>query len=97
MVAAVMGMVKLMYRDKTWTEVSGLTPTAVPKQQNETYPLWEMLPYSGDGFTVDRYIAPWTLAIKITAGTREEAEVKISKWLEAQGELGKNHTLVVSD
>lgn len=87
-----MGIIKLAYRSKVWQDASGPTPT-VTKNEDRDYPLWRLLPYSGDGFVVDRYTAPWTLTVKIIKGSKVETEKKVGEWLKAQGEAGKNHRI----
>jgi hypothetical protein len=47
------------------------------------YPLWSLLPFSGKGFVVDRYLEPRKLAVKAVGLDRKIATEEIEKWLEA--------------
>ncbi|MFA6603033.1 MAG: hypothetical protein WCT01_04495 [Candidatus Shapirobacteria bacterium] len=47
------------------------------------YPLWSLLPFSGKGFVVDRYLAPRKLAVKAKGLDKKIATEEIEKWLGA--------------
>ena len=66
-----------------------LTPTTAPEPSvtepetnyDEDFPLWQLLPYSGAGFTVDRYLSPKTLGVKIKGIDKKIVEERIKQWL----------------
>ncbi|MFA6518196.1 MAG: hypothetical protein WCV93_00910 [Candidatus Shapirobacteria bacterium] len=66
-----------------------LTPTVEPEppitepetNYDEDFPLWQLLPYSGAGFTVDRYLSPKTLGVKIKGIDKKIVEERIKTWL----------------
>lgn len=62
------------------------TPTAEPIAipTSEGYDLWQLLPYSGKGFTIDRYTDKTTLAIKLKGIDKRVAEKAIYTWLTEQ-------------
>ena len=64
-----------------------ITPTpeeipSIPDEKEEKYPAWRVLPYYGEGFVVDRYIAPLTLAVKPKGLDKKLVEEEVKKWLE---------------
>ena len=69
------------------------TVTNTPNQ-NKDYPVWKELPYKGNGFVVDRYVAPLTLAVKIEKGDKTLVEKEVIKWLEGLGEGQDGHKFV---
>jgi hypothetical protein len=83
-IAVSMGITKIRYRNVDWDYVVGLiTPTVMPTsapQINKDYPLWELLPYTGKDFVVDRYIKENELAIKTNANKKIVTQ-EIYKWL----------------
>lgn len=81
-----------------------IVPTAVPTAEatptinpNDDYPLWRLLPYKGEGFTVDKYIAPMTLEMTITTATESAAIKEVSVWLKGFEELKERHKVVVGN
>jgi hypothetical protein len=66
-----------------------LVPTMEPEEPvtepetnyDEDFPLWQLLPYSGAGFTVDRYLSPKTLGVKIKGIDKKIVEERIKQWL----------------
>lgn len=103
-----MGTVKIKYG--TGSQMSDvrsqitptMVPTAVPTAEatptinpNDDYPLWRLLPYKGDGFTVDKYIAPMTLEMTITTATESAATKEVTAWLNSFKELKERHKVVV--
>lgn len=81
---------------------STIVPTAVPTAEatptinpNDDYPLWRLLPYKGEGFTVDKYIAPMTLEMTITTATESAATKEVTVWLNSFKELKERHKVVI--
>lgn len=61
------------------------------------YPLRQLLPYSGDGFTVDKYLEPLTLLVKIKEIDKKIVAEEIGKWMEANGVNPETHRIVISE
>lgn len=80
-----MGVIKIKYRNVDWNKGdSPITPTVVPTsapQINKDYPMWELLPYTGKDFVVDRYIEPNTLAVKTNNVNKKIVTQEIYLWL----------------
>ena len=62
-----------------------VTPTESQEDTDSKYPLWDRLPYFGEGFTIDRYVAPGRIVIKLQGIDREIVEVEVRKWYEDNG------------
>jgi hypothetical protein len=83
----------------TPTETVVVTPTvstesAVVLDVDETkYPLWAKVPYSGNGFTVEKYIAPKVLLVQLEGAASSSATKAVNEWLRAFGDAGKGHKL----
>jgi len=96
-IAIYMGITKIRYRNVNWDEVSGLNiPTLVPTsapQINADYPLWELLPYTGKDFVVDRYIKEKELAIKTNANKKIVAQ-EVYEWLLENKVATESHKLI---
>lgn len=105
-----MGTVKIRYGEngenlklKTQNlKTETIMPTVVPTAEatptinpNDDYPLWRLLPYKGDGFTVDKYIAPMTLEMTITTATESAATKEVTVWLNSFEELKERHKVVI--
>ncbi|KKQ31403.1 MAG: hypothetical protein US68_C0004G0006 [Candidatus Shapirobacteria bacterium GW2011_GWE1_38_10] len=99
-IAAWMGITKIRYRNVDWDFVSGLiTPTVMPTrapQINADYPLWELLPYTGKDFVVDRYTEPLVLAIK-TNINKNTVTQEVYKWLLENNVATESHKLVFEE
>jgi hypothetical protein len=84
-IAAVMGITKIRYRNVNWEAASGLiTPTVMPTsapQINKEYPLWELLPYSGKDFVVDHYVEINVLAVKTENINKKAVEKEVYDWI----------------
>jgi len=84
-IAISMGIVKIRYRNVTWENAyPSITPTAAPTSAPEInldYPLWELLPYAGNGFIIDRYSEPQVLIIKTKSINRKAITEEINRWL----------------
>jgi len=98
LIAGVMGTIKWQYRNVNWEEVSQvITPTVTPTsapQINENYPLWELLPYAGKDFVVDRYMEPKILAIKIKNVDEKIVIQEIYNWILENKVATESHQLV---
>jgi hypothetical protein len=96
-IAAWMGITKIRYRNVDWDLVSGLiTPTVMPTsapQMNKDYPLWELLPYEGEGFVVDRYTEPMVLAIKTSLDNKIVTQ-PIYLWMLENKVATESHKLI---
>jgi len=98
-VVVLMGAIKFGYRDVNWEEVE-VVPTAMPSptsapQINNNYPLWEFIPYSGNGFKIDYYIEPLKLAVKIEKGVDEIViREEIYNWMRENKVATESHELV---
>jgi hypothetical protein len=71
----------------TVTESISASPTpepeiSIPDQNQEKYPAWKLLPYYGEGFVVDRYVAPMTMAVKPKGLDKKLVETEVRAWLE---------------
>ena len=83
----------------TPTETVTATPTeatggaTVLKVDVTKYPLWEELPYSGNGFLIDKYVAPKTLAVQLSGASKSSATKAINVWLGTFGDAGKGHKI----
>ena len=91
---------KQILSEPTLSPVETVTENdTVTKVQPEykDYPLWKLLPYQGDGFVVERYIAPKTLSVTIMGDDGKETIIAITLWLEGLGEAGKGHKIEVQN
>ncbi len=103
MVVVTMAVVKWRYGSSRGEEVVQITPTPTPIMEpttsikEEDYPLWKLLPYSGVGFTVDRYIEPLTLVVLIKGLDKQIVTEEIGKWMEENGVNPETHKIVISN
>lgn len=104
MVVVVMSMIRWRYgyKEVTLTETQPTpTETKVAPVKSKTvdpeYPLWEILPYSGRGFVVEKYAAPLQLVISVRGLDEKLAEAEVNKWLEEQGPRGANHKIIIKN
>lgn len=97
-IAIWMGITKIRYRNVIWEDVSQLiTPTVMPTsapQINEDYPLWELLPYTGKDFVVDRYMEPLVLAIKTNNINKKIITEEVYEWLLENKVATESHKLI---
>jgi len=66
----------------------------VLKVDETKYPLWQEVPYSGNGFLIDKYVAPKTLAVQLSGASTQSATKAINAWLATFGEAGRSHKIV---
>lgn len=89
LVAIVMIITKITYKvpvvapNNTIQEM--VTPTEVEEQVEEKYPLWDRLPYFGEGFTIDRYVEPRLVAVKIQGVDKTIIETLVKNWYGENG------------
>ncbi len=111
LIILIMGTVKIKYGEneesrkskvESLKAIPTMVPTAVPTAEatptinpNDDYPLWRLLPYKGEGFTVDKYIAPMTLEMTITTATESAATKEVTVWLNSFKELKERHKVVI--
>lgn len=80
---------------KVYKEESMLIETITPtKSIDPEYPLWQLLPYSGKGFVIDRYAEPLMLVVKIKGIDQKIVEKEVWNWLELEGVASDSHKLV---
>lgn len=109
-IVIVMGVVKLTYKvPKEITMVPTVTPTAAAtptvavtpttkyERNYDDYPLWAKLPYSGQGFVVDRYTSPLTLTVKARGLDRTIVKKEVEKWIGENGIDPMTHKLVITN
>ena len=83
------------------TALATMTPTPtpeeempiIPDQNEEKYPAWKLLPYYGQGFVVDRYVEPMTVAVKPKGLDKKLVETEVRKWLDDNKFDGVNHKI----
>lgn len=87
--AIVMGTVKLQYKNYNWpskdqtVNIVTPTPTVTPtKVIDPDYPLWQELPYEGEGFVVDRYLDKLTVVVIPKGLDRKIIEREVWNWFE---------------
>ena len=101
-IAVLMGMTKFKYRNVNWEEIEP-APTAVPSptsapQINTNYPLWEFIPYSGNGFKIDHYAEPLVMVIKIEKGIDKQIVTEeIYNWMRENKVAAESHKLVFEE
>ncbi len=89
-VAIIMILVKVKYKDYEWVDGQSslnlsVTPTVTLKPTkpiDPEYPLWQELPYQGNGFIVDRYLDKRTVVV-IPKGLDDKiVEKEVWEWFE---------------
>lgn len=70
-----------------------LTPTVDPKRD---FPLIDKLPYYGNGFVVEKYIAPKTLKMILNGATEKKATDDVIKWIDAFGDAIGEHKVEIN-
>jgi hypothetical protein len=69
-------------------------PTIDEKQFDREYPLWRLLPYSGNGFVANRYIEPLTLMVKAVGVDEKVAAKEIVKWMMSHQVRPESHKII---
>lgn len=94
-----LGVTKLRYKNVNWEELEPVlttvpSPTSAP-QTNKNYPLWEYLPYSGNGFYIDHYTEPLMLVVKISKNVDEKIiSEEIYNWMRENKVATESHKLI---
>lgn len=67
------------------TDSASDSATSWEKVADQTMPLWRLLPYKGEGFTIEAYQNKGVLAVTLNSGTKSEALKAITTWIKQQG------------
>jgi len=97
-VAVSMGITKIRYRNVDWEPIYNqsiptVTPTSAP-QIDKDYPLWELLPYEGKNYTVDRYSEPGILVVKTLVLDKKIMTEEIYNWIMENKVATESHKLI---
>jgi len=100
-IVIVLSILKLLYANKG-EQIVIQSPTPIPtvavkKAVNKNYPLESELPYQGNGFLIEKYVAPMTLNLKLTTATQQQAAKDITVWLDSFGEAGSGHIVEIEE
>lgn len=71
-----------------------LTPTTSKVDYEKNYPLWQLLPFTGEGFVVEKYLQPLVLKVSIVKGEKVGITKKIVEWMEENGVNPELHSIV---
>lgn len=99
----VLGAVKFVNKDRQWEIPIIPTPTITPKPTeikksfSEEYPLWDKLPYSGNGYRIEEYSQPLTLKIINKNADIEEMLSEIATWMRKEGVDPETHQIEVEE
>lgn len=100
LIAVLMGIIKLKYKNVNWEELEPMptmipSPTSAP-QINTNYPLWEFIPYSGNGFKIDHYAEPLMLVIKVEKEIDQDIVTEeIYNWMRENKVATESHKLII--
>ena len=98
--------IKIAYLGVDWEEESGakteeVSPTPQVEEEKlsveEKYPLWEKLPYEGEGFTIEKYQDELTLLVKNENKEVKETIEMINSWFEENGIASNSHKLIIEN
>jgi len=101
-IAVFLGITKLRYKNVDWEKTEPIptvvvSPTSAP-QINTKYPLWESIPFSGDGFKIDHYAEPLVLVIKIEEGEEKKVvEEEVFNWMRENKVATESHKLIFEE
>ena len=106
-VAVGMGIIKIVYKEgSNQTKIESITPTPTASQLGEqatptidssfdkNYPLWRLLPFSGEGFTVEKYVSPLTLSVGLSGANKKTVIKELEKLFEENKIATDSHKLV---
>jgi hypothetical protein len=103
--------IKIAYKDVEWetvnenkSEIVEENPSVDSGQVAEEeinlsrdYPLWEKLPYSGDGFTIQRYEGELTLMVENRNEEVLETIKEINSWFLENNIATDSHRLIITN
>lgn len=69
------------------------TAPAILEVDETKYPLWDRLPYPGDGFVVKKYVSAKVLLVELDGVSTSSATKAVNVWLKSFGDAGKGHKL----
>ena len=106
-VAVLMAATRFKYRNYQWptptASQSGgqvaptLAPSPIPTViKEEVYPLYDLLPYKGKNYTVNSYVAPYTLSV-VTSGNIKLITKEINKWMIKNKVATESHNLIFTE
>lgn len=98
-IVLILTFLKIKYRNVEWEEgPTMITPTVMPTsapQINEKYPLWNEIPFKGEGFVVDHYAEPLVLTVNIEKITDKKIVAEeIYNWMRENKVATESHKLV---
>jgi len=102
-IVVIMVGIKIAYMGVEWEEerapiveeVIEEEETVEEKSIEERYPLWEELPYYGEGFTIEKYQDELTLLVENENEVVEETIEMIKMWFEEKGVASDSHRLII--
>lgn len=97
LIIVIMTVIKIKYGYKG-EEFKNIIPTVTPTVTltvKNDYPLQNQLPYQGEGFIIEKYIAPMTLDMKITTASESGAINDVTVWLNSFGDAIGQHKIVL--
>jgi hypothetical protein len=81
----------------TETRMPTVTIEPEPTVSESDYPLWQSLPYLGEGFTVEKYTDKLTLLIKLKGVDKNIAKKGVETWLIENGWEKDSHKLMFEE
>lgn len=98
-IAGSMALIKWQYKDRVWVERAiTFSPTPIPTiapHVNDSYPLWEFIPYLGNGFKIDHYEEAGVLVVKINEEVDEiEVQEEVYNWMRENKVATESHKLI---
>jgi hypothetical protein len=85
---------KIIIKETPKTIVSSPVPTGGDAEFNKKFPLWKLLPYTGEGFVVEKYTEPLVLKVSLVKGEKSVAIEKIIEWVKENGIDSETHKIV---
>lgn len=104
-VVVIMTVIKLTYQAPVVVDelrvveiVPSVTPTPTVAdtsgdEKDDNYPLWNLLPYKGTGFTVDHYVSPGVLVVYLEGIEKNKAKMLVEGWMESNGAGSSSQTI----
>jgi len=102
-IVVIMIGIKIAYMDVEWEEEKVPVAEVVEEKEEvveeksieEMYPLWEKLPYYGEGFTIEKYQDELTLLVENENEDVEETISRIKEWFGEEGLASDSHRLII--